>query len=70
MIGYMVPYVAASTTMEPKTVGGRRRRPPTVLEEAGDRPIVVDAATYVTIYPIMKWHQNLTVAPVLRSPEL
>ena len=46
-------YVAPSTTMESKTVGGRRRRLPTVLEAAEGRPIMVDGATYGTIYPIM-----------------
>ena len=54
MIGYMVPYVAASTTMESKTVGGPpKAASPIVLEAAEGRPIVVDAATYGTVYPIM-----------------
>ena len=53
MIGYLVPYVPPSTIMgrpsaASKTVGGRLRRPPTVLDS-----IVVDGATYGTIYPLM-----------------
>ena len=47
--------MAASTTMESKTVGGGAAEggPPTVLEAAEGRPILVDAASYGTIYPIM-----------------
>ena len=46
--------MAAFTTMESKTaVGASEGGSATILEAAEGRPIVVDAATYGTMYPIM-----------------